>query len=101
MKVYDGGRPVHDGGDGDERSSLVEHWTLDEAARRLDPPVTAEQVRAMAHLAGLQPVGRRRLGLGRFRMVYDAQQVREAHSAVSPLLGTWEAGPGVQYYRTI
>lgn len=98
MKVYDGDRPVHDGRDG---GSLGEHWTLDEAAARLDPPVTAEQVRAMVHLAGLQPVGRRRIGLGRFRMVYDAEQVREAHAAVSPLLGTWEAGPGVQYYRTI
>lgn len=90
MKVYDGDRPA-----------LSEHWTLDEAAHRLDPPVTAEQVRAMVHLAGLQPVGRRRIGLGRFRMVYDAQAVREAHSAVSPLLGPWEAGPGVQYYRTV
>lgn len=98
MKVHDDGRPVHDGGDG---NALSEHWTLDEAADRLDPAVTAEQVRAMVHLAGLQPVGRRRLGLGRFRMVYDAQAVRDAHAAVSPLLGTWEAGPGVQYYRTV
>lgn len=98
MKVDDGDRPVRDG---DAEGSLGERWTLDEAAGRLDPPVTVEQVRAMVHLAGLQPVGRLRIGLGRFRMVYDAQQVREAHSAVSPLLGTWEAGPGVQYYRTV
>jgi hypothetical protein len=95
VKVYDGDRSIHEAG------SVGEHWTLDEAARLLDPPVTAEQVRAMLHLAGVEPVGRRRLGLGRFRMVYDAQRVREAHSAVSPLLGPWEAGPGVQYYRTV
>ena len=98
MKLYDGDRPVHEG---DAGGSLGEQWTLDEAAQRLDPPVTAEQVRAMVHLAGLQPVGRRRMGFGRFRMVYDAQQVREAHAQVSPLFGPWEAGPGVQYYRTI
>lgn len=77
-----------------------EHWTLDEAARLLEPPVSVEQMRAMVHLAGLTPVGRRRVGLGRFRMVYDAERIREAHAAVAPLLGTWEAGPGVRYYRT-
>lgn len=76
------------------------HWTLQEAGAALDPPMSVEQVRAMVHLTGLRPVARRRTGLGRFRMLYDAREVRDAHTAVSPLLGTWEAGPGVTYYRT-
>lgn len=101
MLVHDGDRPLNDEGDGQTNGALGARWTLDEAAARLDPPMTTEQVRAMVHSAGLQPVGRRRIGFGRFRFVYDARQVREAHAAVAPLLGTWEAGPGVLYDRTV
>lgn len=100
MLVQDGYRPLNDEGDGQTNGALDARWTLDEAAARLDPPMTTEQVRALIHSAGLQPVGRRWIGFGRFRFVYDARQVREAHAAVAPLLGTWEAGPGVLYDRT-
>lgn len=100
MKVYESGRPLHDESDGEINGAPGARWTLDEAAARLDPPMTSEQVRAMVHSAGLEPAGRRRTGFGRFRFVYDAKQVREAHAAVAPLLGTWEAGPGVLYDRT-
>lgn len=101
MKVYESARPLHDESDGEIDGAPGERWTLEEAAARLDPPMTSEQVRAMVHSAGLQPVGRRRIGFGRFRFVYDARQVREAHAAVAPLLGTWEAGPGVLYDRMV
>lgn len=94
---YDGDRSVREPVAG---GALGERWTLEEAARRLDPPVSVEQLRAMVHLAGLRPVGRRRMGLGRFRFVYDARQICDAHAQVAPLLGVWEAGPGVRYYRT-
>ena len=101
MLVYEGGRPLDDEGNGEVLGAGGAQWTLNEAASRLDPPMSPEQVRAMVHSAGLRPVGRRWIGFGRFKMLYDAQQVREAHAAVAPLLGMWEAGPGVRYDRAV
>ncbi|MEU4578949.1 hypothetical protein [Nonomuraea sp. NPDC023979] len=66
----------------------AELWTIEDAARELHPVMTAEQVRALIALAGLQPVGKRPPGPhgGRPAKLYDGEQLRRAHAVVAALL---------------
>lgn len=62
-------------------------WTVEDAARLLDPPMRVEQVRALIMLASIQPNGRRRTGRrGRPAETYDSAALLRAHAAVASLL---------------
>lgn len=57
--------------------------TIREAAAWLDPPITEEQLAALIHVAGVQPVGKRRLGRrGRPADTYDAAELMRLHGAL-------------------
>ncbi len=62
-------------------------WTLEDAARLLDPPMTVEELRHLVHAARLQPVAARRTGRrGRPAPAYDSAQIMRAHAALAPFL---------------
>lgn len=66
---------------------MTDAWTLDEAARLLDPAMTVEQLRHLVQAAGLQAVGARRTGRpGRPAPTYAAADLLQAHAALAPLL---------------
>jgi hypothetical protein len=62
--------------------------TISEAARWLDPPITAKQLGGIVRALGIEPCGRRRLpsGPGRPLSLYDAQLLIDLHSAIIPFL---------------
>lgn len=65
----------------------AESWTVDDAVHLLDPKMTAEQVRALILLAGIEPNGRRHTGRrGRPAETYAAAELLKAHAAVAHLL---------------
>lgn len=68
------------------RGGVNETWTVEDAAAILDPPMTAEQVRALIVAAGIPPAGYRRGRRGRPAKVYDAALLVRAHAAIAPLL---------------
>lgn len=69
-------------------------WTVEDAAALLDPPMTADQVRALIKAAAIQPVGQRRTGRrGRPADTYDPAVLLRAHAALAPFLVAAE-GPG-------
>lgn len=67
-------------------------WTVEDATALLDPPMTAEQVRALIVVAGLPPVGIRPAGRkgGRPAKTYRQADVLKAHAAVARLLAERE-----------
>jgi hypothetical protein len=61
--------------------------TLAETSQVLDPPVTADQLRAIVTALGLQPCGYRHTGRkGRPAPCYDATQILKLHAALTPWL---------------
>lgn len=65
-------------------------WTVSDAASLLGPPVlTARQVRDLVKLAGITPVGKRRVTqrgqAGRHARVYPASDLIRAYDAISRL----------------
>ncbi|GAA1015851.1 hypothetical protein Aple_010540 [Acrocarpospora pleiomorpha] len=56
-------------------------WTIEEAAALLDPPMTAEEIRALVLVFALHPTGHRRGGRGRPAPTYDQAELLRAHAA--------------------
>lgn len=69
---------------------MSDGWTIQEAAELLDPPMTADEVRALIIAARIQPIGRRRRAPGsaggRPPHIYDPEMLLKAHAAIAPLL---------------
>jgi len=64
-------------------------WTVEDAATLLDPPITADEVRALITAARIQPTGLRRTGRrGRAPFVYDPTDLMRGHAA---LVGIWHS----------
>ena len=62
-------------------------WTVEDAARILDPVMSAIEVRALIIAARIQPIGRRRhRGAGRPLRLYDPADLLQAHAGVAPML---------------
>jgi hypothetical protein len=61
--------------------------TLSEAAAILDPPMSADQLRAIVTALGWKPAGNRHTGKrGRPWPVYDAGELLKLHAAIAPWL---------------
>lgn len=61
--------------------------TVEEAVKYLDPPVTAEVLRKLIDVTGLQAEGkRRRSGPGRPALTYSLQKLARLHAANIPLI---------------
>jgi hypothetical protein len=64
-------------------------WSIEDAAAILDPPITADELRALVAAARITPTGTRRTGRrGRPREVYDPSELMRAHAAI---VGIWHA----------
>lgn len=58
-------------------------WSVADAARLLGPPeLSADQVRNLIRLAGVRPVGIRRIGVGRGARVYRADDLIRVYEAL-------------------
>jgi len=69
----------------------VNTWTIEDAAALLDPPMTADEVRALIHAARIRPVGQRRTGRrGRPADTYNPADLMRAHAGIAPLLAEAE-----------
>lgn len=69
------------------RGDDPKEWTVAEAAVHLGPPhLSVAEVRQLARIAGIQPVGRRRTstsGSGRYARVYRAVDFIKAYDALA------------------
>lgn len=69
------------------------HFTPQEMAELLDPPISVSQIKGLIQAAGLEPKGVRRHapghGPGRPARIYDLAPVMELHAALIPLLAKW------------
>lgn len=62
-------------------------WTVEDACTLLDPPMTADEVRALIKALRITPDGHRRTGRrGRPAETYDAYTLTRAHAAIAPFL---------------
>ena len=66
-------------------------FTIEEACRVLDPPMTPRQLRDVIRTASLKPVGHRIAGRGsgqrgRPHATYDSAQIMQLHAALTPWL---------------
>lgn len=67
------------------------YWSTADAAKLLGPPeLTHAQVRQLVHLAGLEPVGKKRVTIqgrgGRHVRVYRASELIKAFNAIADVL---------------
>lgn len=59
--------------------------TLDEAATRLDPPISTSEVRNLVRIFAVKPAKSESVGIGRPRHLYDMRRIEAVWSIVKAI----------------